>query len=565
MPNVKNAVGISVVGSVLRIAQLQVKGHTLRLRHIRELHLVQDGKSYVKKAVSPPADSEEPEEDSINIFGIEEEEGEPKVTEEEEDAPEQEPDLIDIAEADPEDFETPETNENLLSNVFTGLSTKKIDCALNIPVGESIFHVISNQDYSSVKHKEIANVVEDKLYTFYGEAYSRVISSYEVQENGSLLISSIEGAPQFLRVLDGAEDLYMGKLFIREILPEEIALLGVIRANHTIAEDELNAVIYVGDKTSRIIFLEGRSIRTILPLVNEGRKSSNVFNTLFSKILLELDQENIPRLDRIFLANQKDINGHTFFASQFPDIDIISPEFAPEKLEIDESVQGNIERYTNSIAIAWRITGLDSECFPNLSLLPEYVRERQKVLKLEWYGIVLLILVALTPIIFNFQYQEKKHTIENLERSIALTSSQIEQLQPVKTVVDSMMAEYSVIEAQLNRMDTLSAGSMKWSRTLEVISEGFAQITSSWLVDLHSTNDNFILQGFSLYRNRIPRLASIFADAEILEITEQEFRGVTLYSFRLRVNQVAEDPQFFNPDMPDQEGGPEFPLEPVGE
>ncbi len=549
MPNVKKAVGISVVGSVLRIAQLQVRGNTLHLRHIQEMHLVHEGNRSSKKSSGSPADFTETEEQPIDIFGIEKEEPDKQKAAKEEGPSEPEDDLFDIADAEPEDFETPETNENLLSNVFTGLSTRKIDCALNIPIGDTIFHVISDQDYSSVKRKEIANAVQDKLYTFYGEFYPRVISSYEVQENGSLLISSIEGAPSFLQVLDGAEDLYTGKLFIREILPEEIALLGVIRANHHLPEGEISAVIYVGDKSSRIIFLEGHSIRTILPLVNEGRKSSNVLNTLFSKILLELDQKNIPKLDRIFLANQKDINGHTFFVNQFPDIEITSLEFAPEQLDIDESIQGNIDRFANSIAVAWNITGRDSGCFPKLSLLPDYVRERQKVLKLEWYGIILLVLVALTPILFNSQYQKRVNTIEDLRHSLVLTTDQIEQLQPVKTVVDSMMAEYSIIEAGLNRLDSLSAGSMKWSRTLELISEGFAQITSSWLVTLNSNDDAIILQGFSLYRNRIPRLASIFADAEILEILEQEMRDITLYNFRIRINQVAEDPHFFDPQV----------------
>ncbi len=90
---------------------------------------------------------------------------------------------------------------------------------------------------------------------------------------------------------------------------------------------------------------------------------------------------------------------------------------------------------------------------------------------------------------------------------------------------------------------------MKWSQTLRVINEGFAQISGCWLGRLYSSEDQIYLNGFSLYRNRIPRLASIFADTEILEITETEMRGVTLYNFRLRINRVTDDPGFFDPKV----------------
>lgn len=553
---VNDAVGLSVVGSVLRITRLRVKGDKIILSNAQEMQLVHE--SAPQKKQKPAAEAKPDSgnhEHPVDIFGLDEPEDD---LEETEDTEHSEADLFDIAAANPEDFETPETNENLLSNVFTEFNTKKIECALNIPIGETVFHMVTDQDYRSVKKKEIENIIQEKLYTFYGETFPGIIYDYEIQDNGALFISSIEGEPSFLQVLDGTEKLYPGKIFIREILPEEIALLGLIRANHHLPEDEITAVIYVGNKTSRIIFLEGNSIRTVLPLVNEGRKSANVLNTLFSKILLELDQENITKLDRIVLANQKEINGETFFINQFPDMTIESLRFDPEQMEVDEQVSVKIDRYAGSIAVAWKITNIHAKQFPAITMLPDYVRDRQKVLKLEWYGIVLLAMVALTPIIFNFQYQQRAQTISELNHSITRTTSQIEQLRPVKSVVDSMMAEYSIISNQLNRIESFGDETLKWSRTLQVIAEGFNQVRSSWLVELSSKDDVINLTGYSLYRNRIPRLASLFADAEILEILETEVREVTLYSFRMRINQVSEDPAFFNPEVPIPEHISEF-------
>lgn len=542
----KEVIGLSVVGSMLRIARIGVQGKKLLLRHLQEIHLLQDSPSAKAQTADLPQEESVPE-PLDDIFGIEDE---PASDDNQEASTESESDdLLDLRDPDAEEFEPPETNESLLNNVFSGISTKKIDCAFTIPIGETVFHMLNDRDYTEIKKKKRDQIIRERLYTFYGKSHQRVISATEMQENGALLISSIEAEPSLLRLLESTDDLYSGKIFIREILSEEMALLGLIRASHQLPADEITAVIYVGVKTSRIILLEGSSIRTILPLVNEGRKSANVLNTLFSKILLELDQENIPKLDRIILANQREVNGQTFFANQFPSIEIEGLQVIPENMEIDEGVEGNADRFANAIAAGVSIIDRQANKFPPLSLLPDYVRDRQKVLKLEWYGILLLILVGLTPIIFNFQYKHRADRIQRLEHQITLASGQIEQLRPVKVVVDSMLAEYSTIDQALKRIEDLSKGSIYWSQTLEILGAGFNQVNRCWLTKLHFADGTIYLEGISLYRDRIPRLASVFADADIQEIQEDEFRDVTLYRFRIQVNQVSDDPDTFNPEV----------------
>jgi len=544
----KEVLGLSVVGSILRVARMGSQGNSLHLQHLQELHLLGDSASASPRpdpSAQPNSAGPEPLDD---IFGIEEDEA-PAVGDQETTSEAEGDSLLDLPDADADDFEPPETNESLLNNVFTGFSTKKIDCAFNIPIGETVFHMLTDHNYGEIKKKQRDQIVREKLYTFYGESHRRVLSATEVQENGGLLIASIEEEPSFLRLLEGTEDLYPGKIFIQDILPEEMALLGLIRISHRFPADDISAIIYVGEKSSRIILLGGASIRTILPLVNEGRKSANVLNTLFSKILLELDQENIPKLDRIILANQKEVNGETFFANQFPNIEIESLQPVPENMEVDPAVDAKVDRYGNAIAAGVNITGQHRDAFPDLSLLPDYVRDRQKVLKLEWYGILLLILVGLTPIIFNFQYQQRSHETESLQQNITLASGQIAQLKPVKAVVDSMLAEYGEIDATLKQLETLSEGSIYWSRALGILGAGVNQVNRCWLTRLHYADNTIALEGISLYRDRVPRLASVFADAEIQEIQEEEFREVTLYRFRIRVNQVSDDPNAFDPEI----------------
>ena len=134
-----------------------------------------------------------------------------------------------------------------------------------------------------------------------------------------------------------------------------------------------------------------------------------------------------------------------------------------------------------------------------------------------------------------------------LDHQISLTEEQIQEQQPIKAMVDSMMAEYNVYETKLTRLDSLSTQILRYSRTLEIISEGFRQVNSSWLTSFKADANSIQIEGYSLYRSRIPRLASIFADAEILEITGEEVREITMYKFIMQINKVTETPIIFEP------------------
>ncbi len=545
----KEFVGLAVDGKRLKVARLSLSGKTIRITHLEEVKLRE---SLDLSAHAPVRESQaEPEEDADSIFGIEEETEETpeevSFEEEPEEAEEDDDEIFDLSDESEGTFDEPDTNEGILNNLLLGIDPKRVECAINIPLGSTVFNILRDRNYGDLKSKETQKIVQRQISTIYSDQTERVHTNHMIQGDGSLFIASYEGEIPLLQTLDQVDEFYSGKLFIREMLPDEMSLLGLIRENHTLEEEEITAVIAVSRNSSRILFLEGEKIRSILPLINEGSRSDRVLRTVFSKILLELDQENIPRLDRIILANQGQPEKRDFLEQQFPEVRVETLKLDEERVEVQPELQESLPEYASAIAVAWSAAGKYVEQYPGLSMLPEYVVDRQKVLKLEWHGMILIVLIALLPVGFNHFYQQSTSKLESLKDQKQVIWQQVEETRPLKQYADSLMAELSETSTKLQMLDTLTVRSLKWSKTLRMISDGLDQVNSTWLTEFSSNNEGIELSGYSLYRSRIPQLASLFAEVEIDEIVEEERRDVILYNFTMQIYQVVEDSTLFNP------------------
>jgi len=161
----------------------------------------------------------------------------------------------------------------------------------------------------------------------------------------------------------------------------------------------------------------------------------------------------------------------------------------------------------------------------------------------------LLGIIAIYPIIFNFQYQGIKSTYDNNVRSIEILDDQIAETKEIADAVDRFMTDFTDYNARLTLLDTLSAGTRKWSTTLAMMNESTQNIRSIWIRSIQSQGNGLLIQGSSLSRDRIPMISDSFENAIILSVQEREER-VTVYDFTLLVTRIARDESIFNPPRP---------------
>ena len=549
-------VGLIVQDDLIRVARLRVEGGTPKIIKLDRFSLVEKiDQQAQNRDLDGGTEQEvvfEEDDDADSIFGLEEDE--------EEDI-EDDFDLSELEEEEDEDMEldmveeaeTPQTNELLIYNILSDIDSEKVYLGLNIPAGHTIFQVIRDTDFSEVKEKDLIQDLEDKLESIYGTPKSSDKYSYEVREDGSLLLGSVEDESITLKAVNRARELYTGKIDIKSIIPDETVLVGLVRANYELEADEMTGIIQFGKETCRVVFMKGEEIWLVSPIINEGTAKKSFMNTVFSKILFQLDTGEVPSLDRILLANNtRGSDAVDFFKQNFPDIHVENLEIRDEFVDSMSVDSSSIPAFTTAIGSALAASGVKEEVFPKLSFIPKYVQDRQKIFQLQWHGMLILFLIFLTPITFNYFYTQNARQIDAYESDLNQMNAQIERLEPIVNEVDVLQQDLSVLKEKLVMLDTLTQGSKEWSVKLGLLNDGIQSVGSTWLSSFSQSGDGTFIQGYTLYRNRIPKIVNIFDEATLLSVNNEEMREKQVYTFSILIQSFAESDSIYSPSSPEE-------------
>lgn len=479
-------------------------------------------------------------------------------------------DSFDMTKTEDEE-EAQSENERLIADYFSQFDKRKLRIGTHIPFGRTSFQILNNVNADSMKKSERQEFFSEKLQPIYNRDINADQYAWiQIDENTCLLAYS-SNEYYFLNLLELSETYLDKKVLIQERIPDEGIWAGLARTNYTLKDDDITGLIAIGPSSSRILFMKGEKIVNVLPIITDGENSESILNTIFSKILFEIDKGDLPKITRLLLVRSAKIseNAKKYFSKQFEEVevDFLTPD--PNHLSYADEILNSpayLQPYMTAIGAAWGASKINEKEFSQLSILPEYIREKQRVLKLEWHGILILILIALTPLYLNYLYQSRSQAFTDLQQEISLTDSQIQELRPVATMTQDLLSEITEIQNENERLLELAQYSQQWSQVTRMLNEGVFEIPNLWLSSLNtSDNNSLVFEGYSMTREQIPVFASMFNDANIQQVSQTEVREQTVYNFSLRVNNVLQDVDPFLLEMPsrnfDAEGGSEVEVD----
>lgn len=562
----KTYTGIVVEGDFLKVAKLKVAGKKLELLSLDQVRLIKPlevKKSIKQQQVEPVFDDLDIDKDLDDdelIFGLssEEDEGEEEGLDLE--------NLDDLDDLDFDDFDdepaeqiidtdmvdesgAPATNELLLYNLLSSINNERVDLSISITAGQTIFQILRDTDFSDTKKKDLQVIVDDRLESLHGVSKGEDFYSYSVRDDGAMLLTSIDDEPQLLTLLNKTQDLYRGKLFINEIIPEEILLLGLIKANYELEENSISAVVQFSEEFCRVFFLRGEQLWIVSPIITEGVKSKKFLNTVFSKILFQLDTGEVPNLDRLIICNNS--LGDTaieFFEERFQDVDVSEFKFQDDFIDTENISETSISSFTTAIGAAWAGTGYQADNLPDISFLPKYVDDRQKIFKLQWHGFLLLFLILITPIIANHFYTNNEAKIDDLNGKISSLDAQIRSLESTVQRSNEITSELSSIQSKLVLLNELNQGTLRWTTNLELINSGVLDINLLWLTSMRQNDNTIEIAGIARNRDRIPMLADLFDEATLQNVRSTEIRSEEVFEFRYVIGNIFEDENIYTPE-----------------
>ena len=323
----------------------------------------------------------------------------------------------------------------------------------------------------------------------------------------------------------------------------DTALMGLVRASYELGEEEISVIVYVGHDFSRLIFMQGSNYLHFAPIISEGYGSANVENTIYSRILLEQDNIALPRIDRIILAGESHkINMLEALAPQFPHSTVEylkSPDL--DLSAFDGQVGEQISEYAIPIVAAWEALDSKAKGFYHTNLISTSIVEGQKVFKLGWHGWLAALAVIVSIVFFYTAILKQNAEILNAREALHKKQSRLADIEVLQQREASLNSEIKKYELATTVYDSLAPGSDRWSRVLHYLANSIEDLNSVWIYNLKKDDQNpngLIISGRSIYRTRIPRLASVFERATLRAVRTTTIRGKIIYDFDIAVEQV---------------------------
>ena len=330
---------------------------------------------------------------------------------------------------------------------------------------------------------------------------------------------------------------------VNSIDSADTALMGLVRASYELGEEEISVIVYVGHDFSRLIFMQGANYLHFAPIISEGYGSANVENTIYSRILLEQDNIALPRIDRIILAGESHkINMLEALAPQFPHSTVEYLKAPDLDLSaFDGQVGEQISEYAVPIVVAWQALDPKAKGFYHTNLIPTSIIEGQKVFKLAWHGWLSALAVIVSIVFFYTSILKQNAEILNAREALAKNQSRLADIEVLQQRQETLQADIKKYDLATQVYDSLAPGSDRWSRVLHYLANSIEDLNSVWIYSLRKgaqDPNTILISGRSIYRTRIPRLASVFERATLKEVRTISIRGKTLYEFDIEVEQV---------------------------
>ncbi|MEX0944084.1 MAG: SPOR domain-containing protein [Balneolaceae bacterium] len=561
----KEYIGITYDETALRIAKLRIRNKKPVLISTQSIELTS---SLYKDDQSDPDSFNSEEADDLFNFDKSDDISDPKsdqdefdildnILEEQESDRGPEVDNLDFEEEDltQQESDKKRSNELLLTEYFEQSSASKLITGLHIPFGKTTFQSLKGVNPDLMKKRELHEFFSEKLRPIHNIEVEKDQYSWIKYSNTGCLLAYSPESFELISLTESVQEYTKKKVIIQERLPDESIWAGMVRFNYNPSEEEITGLIAIGKTSSRVMFMKGDQILYILPIIPEGEESSIVLNTIFSKILFELDKGDLPKIDRLLLVQSSSMSemAKVYFQRQFDNIEIELLELNESKIDLadpPEQTDLKLQPYMTAIGAALAASNIDSESFSDFSLVPDSVKEKQQLYKIDWHGVIILILIGITPLFLNHQYQLKSDELDSLEQRIELTEIQIENLRPLAELIDRYQFQTNMVTGEIDRILGLAEYSHEWSDVIKILNRGTSDLSGLWFSSIRNNSNNLSLTGFSLTREALPELARLFTDVNILNVSETEIREQRVYNFTMTVLNFRQDIPSFSPELP---------------
>lgn len=428
-------------------------------------------------------------------------------------------------------------NVDAIYSLLRKFAGKRVKVAFNVPPSQVSYQDLDTHlDYN----KNVFKGTLKKKIEQWKQGFNAIDNvSVIARKDGTLCNVACEvKEPPILDILEQLNTFFKGNLVLSLMDPNEVSLVNLAGNSYDFHDGvQLTVVIQIEMEFSRIIFMKGDDIFTVSPIIPESY-NPDIFGILYSKIIYELDNLNLPEVNNVLLAGKASTNtAKAFFEKKFPDskVGFIISQPLAENFSTQFSRE-DLSEYAIPISLAWKVLQKKEENFVPTNLLPSQVIERQKVLSLTLVGYLILVLLGISAFVTTWKITAKKLEVSSLKTSNKTLVERINSSEETVKKVRELEDQIAKISKRLVLSDSLSYGSDRLLSFLEKLNSSVSYIKSAWVDEIQSTKDGVVIKGLSMKRGDIPTLSDELGRARINKLTRFDEGSQRLYSFEMAID-----------------------------
>ncbi|MBM4172181.1 MAG: hypothetical protein FJ214_09965 [Ignavibacteria bacterium] len=335
-------------------------------------------------------------------------------------------------------------------------------------------------------------------------------------------------------------------LKIPTIKVSELSLAYYVSKTNKFFPEDNTLVIYIGKEYSKLIFLEGQKLKHIGATLDIGTRNLHTYDVYFSKILLEMENGGIPKLDNIILCGEdRSENLILSFFGTFPEANVSELKFEDfDTSMLTEDDARNIALYAVPISVAVEYFDELDKKYIGVNFLPKYIQEHQKFLQFGWHSYALLPILFGLTFFLTYQILSRYREINDLDTEINRLTLQQQQNQALVEQITPLDNRINSFDATQVILDSATVGSGLWNKMLTNVSDFVERRRNFWLIKLETVeSDEVKIVGYSLSRSVLTEFAQYNKSALLKYINYEPLREKSAFTYTMNFKLLEDSTQ----------------------
>ncbi len=325
---------------------------------------------------------------------------------------------------------------------------------------------------------------------------------------------------------------------IETIKNAEIALANYVSRSTKFFPEDYTLIIHIGLETTKLIFLEGQKLKHIGTSLDIGTQNLHTYDVYFSKILLEMENGGIPRLDNVVLCgDDRSENLVLSFYGTFPEANVVELTYDYFDLTgLSEEDQEGISSFAIPLSAAYEYINEKEEDLHGINILPKYIQENQKFLQFGWHSYVMLGVLFVTTFLLTFMVLSNFNEINKLDSEIARLEEMQKRNEEIINQINPLTNRIANFDNTQAILDSATTGTETWGLTLEKISNFVERRRNFWVTKLSTVSKReLLIEGYSLSRSSLTEFARDNSASILNNVVYDPLREKSAFSYSINL------------------------------